>query len=296
MLEWSYACLNVNKSRSGRKGATEAPSVADYPQGARMGPRVIDDFEFLWMLRGQALFVTEEEELQLSPGHLLLVPPAVRHSFVWDQQRPCRHGFVHFYPEHVAGLEAVSGRLHRMTGDDPLAGLCAYLIWLGREQADGWEHHVEQTLRVLLQLFTSGFLPGNDAGTTRSAPLSVVLDYLRREWSRMPLRRVDVDELASTAYVSRSYLNRLFQGTFGISVAAALERLRCSRAEMLLTRTDMPISSIARECGFADLYHFSHRFTLLYGVPPSVYRGAGGPASSALDHAGVRRLANALWS
>lgn len=56
------------------------PSVADYPQGARMAPRVIDDFEFVWMLRGQARFVAGDEELMLSPGYLLLVPPGVRHS------------------------------------------------------------------------------------------------------------------------------------------------------------------------------------------------------------------------
>lgn len=29
------------------------PSVADYPRGARMRPRVIDDFEFVWMLLGR---------------------------------------------------------------------------------------------------------------------------------------------------------------------------------------------------------------------------------------------------
>jgi AraC family transcriptional regulator len=61
-----------------------------------MGPRVIDDSEFVWMLRGQALFVTEGEERPLSPGHLLLVPPGVRHSFVWDRRRASRHGYVHF--------------------------------------------------------------------------------------------------------------------------------------------------------------------------------------------------------
>ncbi|MGH2658798.1 MAG: helix-turn-helix domain-containing protein [Actinomycetota bacterium] len=63
----------------------------------------------------------------------------------------------------------------------------------------------------------------------------------------------------------------MFQAEFGISAAAGLEGLRFSRAETLLTRTDMTISSIAHQCGFADLYHFSHRFARRYGVPPSVF-------------------------
>jgi AraC family transcriptional regulator len=92
------------------------------------------------------------------------------------------------------------------------------------------------------------------------APLSAVIDHLRHAWSHMPLRRVGVEELAATARVSRSYVNRPFQAEFGISAGAALEGLGCSRAETLLTRTDMMIGSIAQQCGFADLYHFSHRF------------------------------------
>jgi AraC-like DNA-binding protein len=55
------------------------------------------------------------------------------------------------------------------------------------------------------------------------------------------------------------------------------------------------VRAIARLCGFADLYYFSHRFTRLHGAPPSVYRDGRGQAASALDHPGARRLAHAVW-
>jgi AraC family transcriptional regulator len=154
---------------------------------------------------------------------------------------------------------------------------------------------VEQALRFLLARFVSGPLPGDDDGSVLSAPLLAVIDHLRGEWLQMPLHRVGVGELASAARVSRGYLNRLFRTEFGISVASGLESLRCSRAEMLLTRTDMTISSIARQCGFADVYHFSHRFVRRYGVPPSAYRDVGTSPHSVLDHPGVRQLAFAMW-
>jgi AraC-like DNA-binding protein len=153
------------------------------------------------------------------------VSPGVRHSFVWDQRRASRHGYVHFHPELVDGRGPVPVRLRRMTGHDPLAGLCNYLIWLGREQPDSWENQVKQTLRFLLPLFASGSFPGNDVRSILPAPLSAVINHLRREWSHKPLRRVGVDELAATARASRSYLNRLFQTEFGISSAAGLEGL-----------------------------------------------------------------------
>lgn len=273
----------------------ERPAVADYPRAARMPPRVIDDFEFVWMLRGQARVLSVDEKLQLSPGQLVLVPPGVRHSFQWDDRCASRHGYVHFHPEPVLGRAPTRVQVRRMTEHDPLAGLCAYLLWLGHERVDGWEHLARQTLQFLLALFTSGPLPGDAATTVLPAPLLAVIDHLHREWSQMPLRRIAVDELASAARVSRSYLSRLFRAEFDISPASALERLRCFRAETLLARTNMTISSIARQCGFADLYHFSHRFTRLHGLPPSIYRDAGRPTLSVLDHPGVRRLAYALW-
>jgi AraC family transcriptional regulator len=273
----------------------DRPAVADYARGARLPARVIDDAEFVWMLRGQARLVTADADLRLSPGQLLLVPPGVRHAFVWDQERASRHGYVHFSPELIEPSQARRVQLRRMTAHDPLAGLCAHLLWLGREQVEGWTGHAGRTLRFLLTLFMSGPLPGDDAERELPRALAAVIDHLRRTWSQMPLRRVTVDELASAANVSRSYLNRLFQAEFGISAASALERLRCSRAETLLVRTDMTIGSIGHQCGFADPYHFSHRFTRLYGVAPSGYRRARGSASSLLDLAGLRRLTYLVW-
>jgi AraC family transcriptional regulator len=292
-LERSYACLDVNSHSPAETVATRGPAVADYPVGARMALRVIDDFEFVWMLRGRARFIADDQEVVLTPGLLLLVPPGPRHRFTWDERRPSRHGYVHFLPARPPG--GARARWRRMTEVDPMSGLCAYLVWLGRERPEGWEPGVRQTLDVLLDVFTSGPLPGDAAASVLPAHLAAVVDHLRAVWSDMPLRRVGIGELAAAAHVSRSYLNRSFHREFGTGAASALERLRCSRAEPLLTRTDMTVGAIAKQCGFADLYHFSHRFSRRYGVPPSVYRDAGIPTFSVLDDPGVRRLAHAVW-
>jgi AraC-like DNA-binding protein len=284
----------VNSRRSARE--IGVPAVADYPPGAEMRARVIDDHEFVWMLRGEALLVTGDEELALSPGRLLLVPPGARHRFVWDRARASRHGYVHFRPDEGAFPKTAEVRSRRMTEHDPQAGLCAYLLWLGREQPDGWEDAVRRTLAFLTALFLSAALPGDTTGTALPHPLAAAVHHLRRAWAEMPLRRVGVADLSAAASVSRSYLGRRFRAELGTSPSEALEALRCSRAETLLVHTDMTIASIARQCGFADVYHFSHRFSRRYGVAPTGYRQARGAGPSALDHPGLRVLANAVWA
>ena len=271
------------------------PAMADYPPGAEMAPRTIDDFEFVWMLRGTARYLSADVDLALRPGYLLLVPRGVRHQLLWDPLRPSRHGYVHFDPEQVGRKALPEVRLRRMSEHDPLSGLCAYLLWLGYERTSGWEVQAERTLHLLLAVYLSGALPDDGPKQDLPRPLAAAIEFLRAEWGQLPMRRISVDELAFAAAVSRSYLNRLFHEEFGQSPAATLEALRCSRAEILLSRTSMPIGSVAHQCGFADPYHFSHRFTRLTGLSPRAFRDEKEPIAPALDHPGARRLAYSLW-
>jgi AraC-like DNA-binding protein len=258
------------------------PAVADYPPGAGLPPRVIEDFEFVWMLRGHATFVDTEERL-LTPAELLLVPPGVRHSFRWDEAQASRHGYVHFGPADVAKAVAPEVRLTRMSSNDPLAGLCAYLLWLGGSNLADWQTSVRRTLEFMLTLVQDGLLPSEEVVGEVRGPVLAAVSYMRQEWSQLPLRRVGVAEVATAAHVSRGYLNRLFREAFGMSASVALEHLRCSRAEALLTRTDLTIAVVARQCGYADVAHFSHRFSAVHGVSPSAYRSLANRSSSVLE-------------
>ena len=272
----------------------DRPAVADYPPGAGLQRRVIRDFEFVWMLRGRATFAGTEERL-ITPGELLLVPPGVRHSFRWDQDQASRHGYLHFGHADVDRPVTPEVRLTRMSGADPLAGLCAYLLWLGASNLADWQTSVRRTLEFMLILVEDGPLPSEDDAPDVTGPMRAAVSYLRHEWLHLPLRRVGVAEIATAAHVSRGYVNRLFRATFGISASAALERLRCSRAESLLARTDLTIAAIARQCGYADVPHFSHRFSSIHGISPSAYRGLANRSPSVLEHPGVLRLSRLIW-
>jgi AraC-like DNA-binding protein len=273
----------------------DRPAVADYPPGAGLPPRVIADFEFVWMLRGRATFVVDAERL-LTPGELLLVPPGVRHSFRWDQEQASRHGYVHFGYEDVGLAVVPDVRLTRMSGADPLAGLCAYLLWLGESNLADWQISVRRTLEFMLTLVADGPLPSEEVAPEVSGPLRAAVSYLQQEWSHLPLRRIGVAELAKAAHVSRGYLNRLFHEAFGSSASVSLEHLRCSRAEALVTRTDLTIATIARQCGYSDVAHFSHRFSTTHGMSPSAYRRLSNRSSSVLEQPGMLQLSRLIWN
>lgn len=249
------------------------PSTAVYPPGAHLPERVIDDHELVWLLHGQATLVCATP-VMLTPGQLLLIPPGLPHAIDWDPRRTARHGYVHFRQSDVTTPLPSSVLVVPLV--DPLASLCAYLVRLGST-----EPMAAATLDFMVRLMLTA--PALDPVPP---PITAATEHLRKSWARLPMARIGVAALAAAAHVSRGYLNRLFRTTFDVSAAEALECMRFARAEPLLTRTDLSVEAVATQCGFADLSHFSHRFTARYGLPPSRYTGQ----TSVLDHAGISRL------
>jgi AraC family transcriptional regulator len=260
------------------------PTVADYPPGSAFGPRRARSYEFVWLLSGSATWVRDGgEAVPLTPGTLLLVRPGMRDAFRWDPHRPTRHAYVHFRltgresREHDAGWPTVRDLRGR---HDPMGALCRYLLWLGTACPSGWRAQAEETLRLLLLTFVNG--PGAADGHGPDAlprPVLAMMATVRERWSDGIARPLPLPGLAADAGVSVSTLCRTFRRQFGMSPVAALERLRLARAEPLLWLSNLPLSAIAVQCGFADAYHFSRRFRATYGVAPSAFRATAPEAA-----------------
>lgn len=78
--------------------------------------------------------------------------------------------------------------------------------------------------------------------------------------------------LSDVTEISSRQLQRRFVADIGITAKDYRSRLRLSRAKWLIQNTDMPLTEIAFECGFADGAHLSRSFSLSFGTPPSRLR------------------------
>jgi len=87
-----------------------------------------------------------------------------------------------------------------------------------------------------------------------------------------PAATPDIPTLARRMKLSESHLRAQFRRSTGRSLGAHLRGLRIQKACSLLHTTRLPITEVARLCGFDSVYSFSRTFRAMRGVPPSEYR------------------------
>ncbi len=285
----------------------DRPSTATYPAGAVLGDRVLDVHELVWVVRGAATVRAAagigragggmREEEALRPGDVLLVPPGAAHGYRWGAEdaavRGCVHGYVHAELGGVRDLDHLA--VATGTGSDPLGGLCAYLLWLGLREPDGWRERAAGAAALVADLVLRGPLPGAQRAPARPPVVEALLAEVRRRWGAgPPLPPAGVAELAAAVHVTPAYLTRSVRRVWGRPLSTLLEQLRLTRVELLLVGTNSTVAAIARTCGYADAFHCSRRFSGAHGVPPARYRTMPG-RPSLLDDPVVRELADAVW-
>jgi transcriptional regulator GlxA family with amidase domain len=101
--------------------------------------------------------------------------------------------------------------------------------------------------------------------------IETMLSDLARVWT--------VQDLATSAGMSRPTLARRFVRAAGEAPLQYLTRLRMERAANLLETTEDALSRIAPRVGYETEFAFSRAFRRHYGVPPGVFRRRARAAS-----------------
>lgn len=124
--------------------------------------------------------------------------------------------------------------------------------------------------RVLEPLIWLRHLGLNLLPPTSTHPVSQVRRLLETDLCH-PWR---VSEVAQHFGMSEATMRRWLAGT-GHGFAKILRNARLERGLGLLQTTDLPVSSIALDCGFGTPSHFSESFRKRFGVMPKQIRSAG---------------------
>lgn len=83
---------------------------------------------------------------------------------------------------------------------------------------------------------------------------------------------IEVTDMAEHVLLSVSQLQREFSKNFGITPNRYLREVRVGVVRHLLESSDLPLSTIATDCGFYDQSHMTRQFKSTTGLTPLKYR------------------------
>ncbi|WP_338786061.1 helix-turn-helix domain-containing protein [Metabacillus sp. FJAT-53654] len=225
-------------------------------------------------LSGEGLFSVDGHEQHVKAGELAILKPKTAHQygsnnnhweFYWAHFLPrptwiellnlpeTTKGFIYFPINDIQLQDRVNNSFQRMIRDNRLLQefslelsmnaleeiLLAINQWLQTTKANKIDYRVQQVIHLLNEEL-------REAHTIQS--------------------------LADQVCLSPSRLSHLFREQVGTSIMATLLSIRLAHAAKLLEFTQLPISEIANEVGFASPFYFTKQFTTSYGMNPSAYR------------------------
>lgn len=98
------------------------------------------------------------------------------------------------------------------------------------------------------------------------------LKNIRLEITHSPHENYSVSDCAKKAGLSVSRFMHLYAELFNISFRQDLIAMRIEYAKIILATTDLPVETVALQCGYNSFVHFYRQFKKICGQTPNQYR------------------------
>lgn len=247
-------------------------SCQRHENGYQLEPRVVPDYNLIYVTRGTAVWVLEGQEHELPPERLIVVPPGVRHHG-FSRTRRVTILSLHVTATLPGGRDAfdvlIPPRVQTVERRSPLDRyLRGALAEFAGEQArssyimPGWCRLA--AVELLADNAARGLLTCRDLDPL----VAEVLDELARRLSEP----TTLDDLAVFTGYSGQHVNRAFKKSLGVTPLQYLMQMRMARAGELLLAGKLTVKAVGEAVGIDDPYYFSRAFKQHVGHSPREHR------------------------
>jgi len=234
--------------------------------------------ELFFQIYGISEFNFPEEQIQLSPGEFLVVPPGLPHSekAKWIDDR-----FVTFVvsPHTSSTMVHLSAQVHQVNVPE-----ISYSEFIGEEinmvydlsldivNAYQFPDDIRQQVVIGLLGAVCTIISHQLSVQGQSTEPRRVMEIKHLIYARYHDSSLSVKLIAELIGYSSDYLSYLFHKETGTTLNSFITKVRIDKAKELLRETTYTISEVAWSCGFNSLSYFSKLFSAKVGVSPKLYR------------------------
>ena len=245
------------------------------------------EYEIIHIIQGSFTISLNEQTIRAEADDVIFIRDGIIHGghpnapdclyecVVFDLQK--------FLKDNISGKERVEAILshelrinnHLPQGTPHIEHIIKTLFRAIKEQKKGYEFLVTGMLYAFFgTIFEEGLCHQPHDTETQASDRQHILQ-IKRALNLIDKRYAEpltLDDLAGAAGLSPNYFCKFFRRMTHRSPIEYLTHYRIEMACSLLTRADLPITSIAYECGFNDVSYFIKTFRRYKEISPGKFR------------------------
>jgi len=260
--------------------------------GETFDPRVIDDYQWLYVEKGAGEIMIDGRLYSAGPGCLLGYGPEVPHRIAADVDDPFILFGLHFVPDESEYVERTDRPAIRKivlatqytpsvsASDDVPNALIPPCTFVGLWALPFFEEMVKEFNRqdelsplalraTLVQLYVRLRRSAAEAGPKRQ---SAIVERIRRMLEARAESDYRMEWLEDFTGYSHDYASKTYKEAVGLSPHSDHRRLRLQAAQNYLETTGLSVTEIAEALEFGSIHYFCKWFRGMTGLSPSAYR------------------------
>jgi AraC family transcriptional regulator, melibiose operon regulatory protein len=251
------------------------------------GPHMHSQIELNFVLEGRMTYWFDGRQIAVNAGRLVLFWGMIPHQ-VTAVEKPTRFVCLYVPMSVFLGLPALSHLREAMFRGAVIEALDIrpfdneiFKRW--REELLSGDDQVEQIVRDELtarvrRIDREGWRDLRDLAealphaANHDAERALHIEKMSRYVGEHATEDITIEQVAAAAGLHPNYAMTIFKRSVGLSINQAIIRHRLDTAQSLLISTELPVSRIAFDCGYASLSPFYEAFKKRFRVSPSELR------------------------
>jgi len=223
-------------------------------------------YELELILGGGGVTVLNGTEYKIRPNMAVLLSPNDFHEYISDGSIVMIN--VQFETDLITDIQMPFSDSPICYLDDKDALTLRATLELVGCSLDSNNHDYTKKLLEAALIFLIPHLNTSAAPSQQPSSIGAAVAYIHSHFKKNP----SLDEVAHSVFLDKNYFCTLFRKYTRKNYKTYLRELKLSYALKLLRYTDLSVTEIALECGYASTPHFYREFHALYGFSPSEVR------------------------
>lgn len=237
------------------------------------GPAVRNYYMLHFILQGQGHYYLNNKHYKLKANQCFLTVPGTVTLYKAEPTNPWIYTWICFNGDYVPHLLKQSN----LNADNPIINLsCNQTIYeiikemLSYHQlTPANECYLQSKLYLIFaKLHEALQSVYNKVELNNNFYVTKAIEYIEKN----TFTNLSVNDIARYLNISRSHLYALFKQELNTSPQQFLTNAKIANARELLSKTKIPIYSVALSCGYKNAFAFSRAFKQVTNISPREYR------------------------